>query len=809
MGKAKFVILAVIVLLVQTSSSAGFVKVSDNVKVQNAVVADDCDWPMFGRTPDGNRVVPDGCGLKSVSLVEKWTKQIPNHISVFSHYDPIIVGSKMYISYPDYVFYCVDTNNGNILWKYACDQYIWGSAYDNGRIFFASKAIFYCLNAESGEAIWKVSIPKMRNSSAGNIIVYNNRIYFTSHYEEFFCIDATNGSTIWIYSRPKDGWEGRIGYGAALSNNKIYYNHNHSTLYCLDALTGSKKWIYDTKKRDKKTSNVLVASGKVYFSTESQFYCVDQETGSEVWKNSYINDGAVYYQGNLFINCRGSLVVMSPETGDVFWENDEVKLLGVPIICSNKVFCKSSQYNSIYILSSRKKELFAEIESPNINAFAILKNQLLILGGLGYLSSFEDGIPPVVAKRIEFINPPKNVDLCSKTQFLAKVFDKKDKEIPNPSLQWIVDGGNGTIDANGLLTPSKLGKVTILCKCADVSASVSVNVVDSLFIDTEGIRIDILKPFEKVSKKFTLKNNGDTLQNITLSSSIGTVVVNPPTLTLAAEESREIEVSSQINQIEPIPDTEFTITISAGSCTKQIKGILTQSWPFACVSISPQTLDFGQIRRGDSKTIQLTFISKVKTSLSITPSEQWITILPSRTISIEADAPTVVDFKINASSLPAASKLSANVIIETNLNYCDKMAIPLTVMTEDSITIKLQVNSRNATINDQERTLDVPAQIVAGRTMVPLRFISESFGCSIDWEAKTQKISIIRYDITVNLWIGKDYVEVNGSRLKIDSPPVIIGGRTMVPLRFIAEPFGADVRWDAQTKGITIIWPKP
>ncbi|MCD6107236.1 MAG: copper amine oxidase N-terminal domain-containing protein, partial [Caldisericaceae bacterium] len=55
--------------------------------------------------------------------------------------------------------------------------------------------------------------------------------------------------------------------------------------------------------------------------------------------------------------------------------------------------------------------------------------------------------------------------------------------------------------------------------------------------------------------------------------------------------------------------------------------------------------------------------------------------------------------------------------------------------------------------------------------------------------------------------IGTPYASVSGKKVLLDSPPLIVKGRTMVPLRFIAETLGAEVTWDEATKSITIIYP--
>ncbi|MDD4029351.1 MAG: copper amine oxidase N-terminal domain-containing protein, partial [Caldisericia bacterium] len=101
-------------------------------------------------------------------------------------------------------------------------------------------------------------------------------------------------------------------------------------------------------------------------------------------------------------------------------------------------------------------------------------------------------------------------------------------------------------------------------------------------------------------------------------------------------------------------------------------------------------------------------------------------------------------------------------------------------------------------------SLDTPPQILQGRTVVPLRFISEAFGANVEWVAETKEITIQWEEHIIQLRIGSSQALVNGQTISLDTPPQILQGRTVVPLRFISEAFGANVEWVAETKEITI-----
>lgn len=90
---------------------------------------------------------------------------------------------------------------------------------------------------------------------------------------------------------------------------------------------------------------------------------------------------------------------------------------------------------------------------------------------------------------------------------------------------------------------------------------------------------------------------------------------------------------------------------------------------------------------------------------------------------------------------------------------------------------------------------DVPPQIINGRAMVPLRAIFETMGADIEWDDTTKTVTAIRGDTVVQLTVGSDVAYVNGEPVILDVPSLIVDSRTLVPVRFIAEAFGCIVMW--------------
>ena len=81
------------------------------------------------------------------------------------------------------------------------------------------------------------------------------------------------------------------------------------------------------------------------------------------------------------------------------------------------------------------------------------------------------------------------------------------------------------------------------------------------------------------------------------------------------------------------------------------------------------------------------------------------------------------------------------------------------------------------------------------RTLVPLRAIFEAMGATVEWEASTRTVTAVKGDTTVKLTVDSTAAYKNGQEITLDTPARIIGGRTLVPVRFIADCFDVNTEW--------------
>lgn len=118
--------------------------------------------------------------------------------------------------------------------------------------------------------------------------------------------------------------------------------------------------------------------------------------------------------------------------------------------------------------------------------------------------------------------------------------------------------------------------------------------------------------------------------------------------------------------------------------------------------------------------------------------------------------------------------------------------------------MKLTVNSRTATIDGKQKTLDVAPIVLNGSTYVPVRVILDAFGGETSWNSQQKRVTVLRGDRYLELTVNsKEYLN-NGKRVASDVSPIIRSNRTLVPLRLVSEQIGLNVNWDQKTKSITI-----
>lgn len=99
---------------------------------------------------------------------------------------------------------------------------------------------------------------------------------------------------------------------------------------------------------------------------------------------------------------------------------------------------------------------------------------------------------------------------------------------------------------------------------------------------------------------------------------------------------------------------------------------------------------------------------------------------------------------------------------------------------------------------------DTQPTMINNRVMVPVRGVFEHLNATVDWEPQSETVTAVRGSDTIKMALNSYQAWVNQESITLDAPPTMVRGRTMVPLRFLSEALGAEVKWNGTTRTVAI-----
>lgn len=118
--------------------------------------------------------------------------------------------------------------------------------------------------------------------------------------------------------------------------------------------------------------------------------------------------------------------------------------------------------------------------------------------------------------------------------------------------------------------------------------------------------------------------------------------------------------------------------------------------------------------------------------------------------------------------------------------------------------IVMQVGKTAATVDGKKTKLSAAPFMLNNVNYLPLRFVTETLGATIYWDNSAKRVTVLRGDTMLELWVGSSEITVNGVRQKVLAAPILRNNSTYVPVRVVSEQLGQTVDWDGKTKTITI-----
>jgi alpha-tubulin suppressor-like RCC1 family protein len=123
----------------------------------------------------------------------------------------------------------------------------------------------------------------------------------------------------------------------------------------------------------------------------------------------------------------------------------------------------------------------------------------------------------------------------------------------------------------------------------------------------------------------------------------------------------------------------------------------------------------------------------------------------------------------------------------------------LLIFSSVSTSHALQYQEVNVSINGEIQKFNQPAVIKDQTTLVPMRPIFQTLGARLEWDQATQTVTGTKGNIMIQLTVGKNVASVNGKKVTLSTSAQLLNGSTMVPLRFVSEALGGTVNWDSAT----------
>lgn len=298
----------------------------------------------------------------------------------------------------------------------------------------------------------------------------------------------------------------------------------------------------------------------------------------------------------------------------------------------------------------------------------------------------------------------------------------------------------------------------------------------------------------KITSFVTISNNGS--ENLTgyIHSDDSWILLSDKTFIIPTFGSLKVLVSlDPLNMNEGAYDGIINITSNGGLQRLKILCTIVDNSPK--IKVNPIIIDF--------KTISYRKDIAAEFSIFNIGRKNLYGSIYTESLNFKIDPQTFLSNQQKVILTLLASKLKNGNYSETLLiksNGGNETITVKYIVSFPVINMLLCINSPEVEINGKkiffdQKNLKIVPFITNGRTMVPLRFISEAFGAEIFWDSFTKKIhlKITEKEIQIQLQVNNSNALINQKPTTLDVPPIIFEQRVYVPIRFIAEAFGATV----------------
>ncbi len=382
---------------------------------------------------------------------------------------------------------------------------------------------------------------------------------------------------------------------------------------------------------------------------------------------------------------------------------------------------------------------------------------------------------------------------------------------------------NGKIATLTFKSKNKVGTFDINCKCVVIYERRGKEINVSADLDTLG--------------KITVKNTSGGGSGGTASKPITSIVSNGASATASVSGSTvtitKIDVSSVTTDTKDvsIDISDNKTAISEIKVKKDdIKSVDTLEIKItdATISLDKETLEaISTEAKGTQISIKVSEKSKDKlnekqkkgiSDISLSKIVDVSAASDNKEISNLGNTKITIPFELKTGEIADTTKVwvvdddGNKKMVAAKYNKADKTvtfeaknpsAYAIAAENEKDAII-LTIGKKETKTFGEMKVNDVAPKIINNRAVLPIRFIAEEFGAVVDWIAETNTVTIKNADVEISLVIGEDSATVNGETVKLDIKSFVENGRTYMPVRFIMESLDTVVDWNAEDEQVII-----
>lgn len=743
---------------------------------------------------------------------------------------PVYSNGKIFVGSGDKNLYCFDAETGKVIWNYETDGAITHApTYDNGKIYFGTvDGYFFCLDESNPQKYF------FRYNTYSKIyvspLVLGNNVYFGTESGLVYALDKLTGKEVWNSPFPAGG---RINSAISGDDTSIFFISQDGYLYAVHPLTGSLLW-KKTVGPNVKSTPVIKGNYVYVLNNFGQLLAINRTTRNQDWYYSLNQDSttslAISNDLAIVLGKNGKIACVDLKTGNAKWEKNLSGSFDTSPVVTDKYIFVGDSASTLYMLSIENgtTSWFIKYEKGFYNDFLIQDNKLYTVGLDFSLRCFVSQPPPSIQVEpitLDFgevnINSQKTLSLNIKNKGGGTLSGTLQSSVYWIKVSQAEFSGNDviinvTVDTTGFeMEKTYTGKISIKSNGGNVEVLVilkTLGLPPVLSVSPKLFNYGNINRGAKKVVQITIKNLGGGELFGTLSTDVNWIEFDSINF-----KGNNLLINITINAANLVSGHKYKgfIYIESNGGKEIVEININVVEPNPQIFVDTNTLNFGEVKKGDSPTKMFVISNKGGGILTgtLTPSQSWI-ILNEKIFSGNEFRVLVT---IDTSSLKEGEVYREKINISSNGgSYVVEIYIkikPKEVEKPQKITLILQIGNKIMYVNNIPQQIDVPPTIIEGRTLLPIRWVAEPLGATVSWDNNEKKVVVTLKEIIIELWIGKNVARVNGMEKKIDpnNPkvvPMIINGRTMLPVRFVAENLGCDVQWNPDTKTVIITYPK-